>query len=165
MSWHKSLWYTHQLMGIHPWTSYMIDVVALQHALKEAHHDLQVAKEFTHERTKQHIAHLNAAASSAVYRSHLTTLVTSPRGCSMTQWADCLFVQEQLWDLWIAKPVFPHHPVLLDNRLETLHPEQYDSAQDCEGDYDDEDDAASQLDADQDVSTGKEMDIFRHLHQ
>ena len=36
MSWDESLHYTHQLMGVHPWTGYMIDVVALQWTLKEA---------------------------------------------------------------------------------------------------------------------------------
>ena len=30
MSWDESLHYTHQLSGIHPWTGYMIEVVALQ---------------------------------------------------------------------------------------------------------------------------------------
>ena len=51
MSWDKSLRYTHQLTGIHPWTSYMIEVVAPQQTLKEARHKIQVAREFTHERT------------------------------------------------------------------------------------------------------------------
>ena len=36
MSWDESLHYAHQLMGVHPWTGYMIDVVALQQTLKEA---------------------------------------------------------------------------------------------------------------------------------
>ena len=36
MSWDESLHYTHQLTGVHPWTGYMIDVVALQQTLKEA---------------------------------------------------------------------------------------------------------------------------------
>ena len=49
MSWDESLHYAHQLMGMHPWTGYTIDMVALQQTLKEAHHDMQVAREFTHE--------------------------------------------------------------------------------------------------------------------
>ena len=53
MSWDESLQYAHQLTGIHPWTGYMIDVVAYQWTLKEARHEMQVAREFTHERTKQ----------------------------------------------------------------------------------------------------------------
>ena len=48
MSWDESLHYAHQLMGIHPWTGYMIEVVALQRTLKEARHEMQVAREFTH---------------------------------------------------------------------------------------------------------------------
>ena len=36
MSWDESLQYAHQLTGIHPWTGYMIDVVAYQWTLKEA---------------------------------------------------------------------------------------------------------------------------------
>ena len=63
MSWDEPLRYTHQLMGVHPWTGYMIEVVALQRTLKEACHEMQVAREFTHERTKQRIAHLNAIAA------------------------------------------------------------------------------------------------------
>ena len=62
MSWDESLQYAHQLTGIHPWTGYMIDVVAYQRTLKEARHEMQVAREFTHERTKQRITHLNALA-------------------------------------------------------------------------------------------------------
>ena len=30
MSWDESLRYVHQLSGVHPWTSYMIEIVALQ---------------------------------------------------------------------------------------------------------------------------------------
>ena len=30
MSWDESLHYTHQLTGVHPWTGYMIEVVAHQ---------------------------------------------------------------------------------------------------------------------------------------
>ena len=65
MSWDKSLYYAHQLMGIHPWTSYMREVVALQRTLKEAHHEIQVAREFTHER----IAHLNAIAAALAIKA------------------------------------------------------------------------------------------------
>ena len=36
MSWDESLHYAHQLTGIHPWTGYMIEVVAHQRTLKEA---------------------------------------------------------------------------------------------------------------------------------
>ena len=36
MSWDESLHYAHQLTGVHPWTGYMIEVVAHQQTLKEA---------------------------------------------------------------------------------------------------------------------------------
>ena len=65
MSWDESLHYTHQLTGVHPWTGYMIDVTAHQQTLKEAQHEMQVVREFTHERTKQRIAHLNALGYGA----------------------------------------------------------------------------------------------------
>ena len=68
MSWDESLHYAHQLSGVHPWTGYMIEVAALQQTLKEARHEMQVAKEFTHERTKQRIAHLNALAAAPTVR-------------------------------------------------------------------------------------------------
>ena len=36
MSWDESLQYANQLTGIHPWTGYMIEVVAYQQTLKQA---------------------------------------------------------------------------------------------------------------------------------
>ena len=73
MSWDKSLRYAHQLSGVHPWTGYMIEVVALQRTLKETHHEMQVAREFTHERTKQRNAHLNALAAAPTARAQPAT--------------------------------------------------------------------------------------------
>ena len=80
MSWDESLQYAHQLTGIHPWTSYMIDVVAYQQTLKEAQHEMQVAREFTHERTKQRITHLNALAMAPAVKVQSATPQGSPRG-------------------------------------------------------------------------------------
>ena len=80
MSWDESLLYAHQLMGIHPWTGYMIEVTAQQQTLKEARHEMQVVREFTHERTKQRIAHLNALAMAPAARAQLATPQRSPRG-------------------------------------------------------------------------------------
>ena len=80
MSWDESLQYAHQLMGIHPWTSYMIDVVAYQRTLKEAQHKMQVAREFTHERTKQRITHLNALAMAPAAKAQSAMPQGSPRG-------------------------------------------------------------------------------------
>ena len=85
MSWDESLHYAHQLMGIHPWTSYMIEVVALQRTLKEACHEMQVAREFTHERTKQRIAHLNAIAAAPAVKAQPVMPQRSPRECGMTK--------------------------------------------------------------------------------
>ena len=80
MSWDESLHYAHQLMGIHPCTGYMIEVTAHQRTLKEARHKMQVAREFTHERTKQRIAHLNALAMVPAVRAQPATPQRSPRG-------------------------------------------------------------------------------------
>ena len=85
MSWDKSLHYVHQLTGVHPWTGYMIEVVALQQTLKEARHEMQVAREFTHERTKQRIAHLNAIAKAPAVKTQLVMPQRSPRGRGMTR--------------------------------------------------------------------------------
>ena len=80
MSWDESLQYAHQLMGIHPWTGYMIEVVAYQQTLKEARHEMLVAREFTHERTKQRITHLNALAMAPAAKAQSATPQGSPRG-------------------------------------------------------------------------------------
>ena len=80
MSRDESLHYTHQLMGIHPWTGYMIDVVAHQQTLKEARYEMQVAREFTHERTKQRITHLNALAMVPAAKAQSATPQGFPQG-------------------------------------------------------------------------------------
>ena len=80
MSWDESLQYAHQLTGVHPWTGYMIEVVAYQLTLKEARHEMQVAREFTHERTKQRITHLNALAMAPATKARSATPQGSPRG-------------------------------------------------------------------------------------
>ena len=80
MSWDESLHYAHQLTGVHPWTGYMIEVVAHQQTLKEARHEMQVAREFTHERTKQRITHLNALAMAPAAKARPATPQRSPRG-------------------------------------------------------------------------------------
>ena len=156
MSWDESLRYAHQLSGIHPWTSYMIEVVALQQTLKEARHEIQVAREFTHERTKQRIAHLNTLAAAPTMKAQPATPQRSSRGCGMTRRADQFFMQQQLKELNFDEPAFPHCPALLGARPETLEYEQFYSAhEDAE---EDEDDAMSALDAKLDASMGKETD-------
>ena len=113
MSWDESLRYAHQLSGVHPWTGYMIEVVALQRTLKEACHEMQVAREFTHERTKQRIAHLNALAVAPTMKAQPAMPQRSPRGCGMIRRADQFFVQQQLKELNFDKPAFAHCPALL----------------------------------------------------
>ena len=80
MSWDESLYYAHQLTGVHPWTGYMIDVVAHQGTLKEAQHEMQVAREFTHEGTKQRITHLNTLAMAPAAKAQSAMPQGSPRG-------------------------------------------------------------------------------------
>ena len=88
----------------------MIEVVALQRTLKEAHHEMQVAREFTHERTKQRIAHLNALAVAPTMRAQPTTPQRLPRGHGMTRQADQFFVQQQLREMNFDEPAFAHRP-------------------------------------------------------
>ena len=160
MSWDESLRYTHQLSGIHPWTGYMIEVVALQRTLKEAHHEMQVAREFTHERTKQRIAHLNALAVALTVKAQPAMPQRFPRGCSKTRWVDQFFLEQQLRELNLDEPAFAHHPALLGARLGTPEYKQFDSS--CEDAEEDEGDATSMLDAELHASTGEEMDATGH---
>ena len=134
----------------------MIEVVALQQTLKEARHKMQVAREFTHERTKQRIAHLNTLAAAPTVRAQLAMPQRSPRGHGMTRRADQFFVQQQLREMNFDEPAFAHRPALLGARPETPENEQFNSA--CEDAEEDEGDAMSVLDAKLDASTGEETD-------
>ena len=159
MSWDESLRYTHQLSGVHPWTSYMIEVVALQRTLKEACHEMQVAREFTHERTRQRIAHLNALAAAPTTKAQPAMPQRLPRECGMTRRANQFFVQQQLRELNLDEPAFVHCPALLGARPETPEYEQFDSTR--EDTKEDEGDTTSTLDAELNASTGEEMDDTR----
>ena len=161
MSWDESLCYAHQLTGMHPWTDYMIDVMAHQRTLKEARHEMQVVRGFTHERTKQRIAHLNAFAAAPVVRSQPTTPQRSPRGRGMTRQADRSFVQQQLREMNFDEPAFAQCPVLLGTQLESPEWEQFDSAR--EDVEEEEGGVTSALDAEIDASTGKETEVSGHL--
>ena len=161
MSWDESLRYAHQLMGVHPWTASMIDVVALQQTLKEACHDMQVAREFTHERMKQRIAHLNTIAAAPAVKVQPVTPQRLPRGQGMTRRADQFFVQEQLKEMNLDEPAFMHHSALLGTRLGTPEYEQFDSAR--EDAKEDEGDSTSVLDAELDTSMGEETNASGHL--
>ena len=113
MSWDESLHYAHQLMGIHPWTGYMIEVIALQWTPKEARHKMEVVREFTHERTKQRTAHLNTIAAVPAVKAQPVMPQRSPRGQGMTRQANQFFVQQQLKELNLNEPAFTHRPALL----------------------------------------------------
>ena len=104
MSWDESLHYAHQLMGVHPWTGYMIEVVTHQRTLKEARHEMQVAREFTHERTKQRITHLNALAMAPAAKDRPAMPQRSPRGRGMMRRADRYFIQQQLGEMNLDEP-------------------------------------------------------------
>ena len=117
---------------------------------------MQVAREFTHERTKQRIAHLNTLAVASTMRAQLTMPQRSPSGCSMTRWADQFFMQQQLREMNFDEPAFAHCPALLGTRPETPENERFDSAR--EDAKEDKGNATSMVDAELDASTGEEMD-------
>ena len=156
MSWDESLQYAHQLMGIHPWTGYMIDVVAYQRTLKEAWHEMQVAREFTHERTKQRITHLNALAMAPAAKVQSATPQGSPRGRGMTRRADRYFIQQQLGDMNLEESTFAQCPTLLGAQPESPGRKQFNSAWE---DVEEDGEATSALDAELDTSTGEETDV------
>ena len=162
MSWDESLQYTHQLTGIHPWTGYMIEVVAYQQTLKEAQHEMQVAREFTHERTKQRITHLNALAMAPAAKARSATPQGSPRGRGMMRRANRYFVQQQLGEMNLEESAFAQRPTLLGAQPESLERKQFDSAWE---DAEEDGKAASALDAELDASTGEETDVSGHPAQ
>ena len=160
MSWDESLHYAHQLTGVHPWTGYMTDVVALQRTLKVARHEMQVAREFTHERTKQRITHLNALAMVPAAKARSTMPQGLPRGRGMTRRANRYFIQQQLGEMNLEESAFAQRPTLLGTQLESPEHEQFDSARE---DTEEEDGKAiSALDTELDASTGEETDASGH---
>ena len=156
MSWDESLHYTHQLTGIHLVTGYMIEVAAHQRTLKEAQHKMQVAREFTHERTKQRIAHLNALATAPVAKPQPTTPQRSPRERGMTRRADHFFMKQQLREMNFDEPAFAQCPALLGAQPESPEWEQFDSAR--EDVEEEEGGTTSALDTEVDASTGEETE-------
>ena len=139
-----------------PGLGYMIEVTAHQRTLKEARHEMQVAREFTHERTKQRIAHLNALAMAPAARAQPATPQRSPRGWGMTRQADRFFVQQQLREMNFDEPAFAQRPTLLgapNQRVQNVN--MFDSAQE---DVEEEGGATSALDAKPDASTGEETE-------
>ena len=160
MSWDESLHYAHQLTGVHPWTGYMIEVVAHQQTLKEARHEMQVAREFPHERTKQRITHLNALAMAPAAKARPAMPQILPRGQGMTRRADRYFVQQQLGEMNLKESAFVQCPTLLGTQLDSPEREQFDSAREDAEEEDGE--ATSALDAKLNASTGEETDASGH---
>ena len=77
---------------------------------------MQVAREFTHERTKQRIANLNALAMAPAARAQLTMPQRSPRERGMTRQVDQFFMQQQLREMNFDEPAFAQHLTLLGTR-------------------------------------------------
>ena len=115
---------------------------------------MQVAREFTHERTKQRIAHLNALAVAPTMKAQPTMPQRSPRGRSMTRRANQFFVQQQLREMNFDEPAFAHRPALLGARPETPENERFDSTR--EDAKEDEGNATSVADAELNASMGEE---------
>ena len=155
MSWDESLQYAHQLTGVHPWTGYMIEVVAYQRTLKEARPKMQVAREFTHERTKQRITHLNALAMAPAAKARLASPQGLPPGQGMMRRADRYFIQQQLGETNLEESTFAQCSTLLGAQPESPEREQFDSARE---DAEEDGEAASALDAKLNASTGEETD-------
>ena len=162
MSSDESLQYAHQLTGVHPWTGYTIEAVAYQQTLKEAQHEMQVAREFTHERTKQRITHLNALAIAPAAKARSAMPQGSPQGRGMMRRADQYFVKQQLGEINLKESAFAQCPTLQGTQLESPKREQFDSARE---DAKEDGKATSTLDAKLDASTGEEMDASGHLAQ
>ena len=160
MSWDESLHYAHQLTGVHPWTGYMIEVVAHQHTLKEARHEMQVVREFTHERTKQRIIHLNTLAMVPAVKARPAMPQRLPWRQGMMRRADRYFVQQQLGEMNLEESTFVQHPTLLGTQPESPEREQFDSA--WEDAKEEDGKATSALKAELDASMGEETDASGH---
>ena len=78
-----------------------VQVTALQRTVKEGRHDINRAREFTHERTKNRLAQLHATTPvtplpvGSPKRSQPPAM-ESPRGRGMTRRADRQYVQEAI---------------------------------------------------------------------
>ena len=124
---------------------------------------MQVAREFTHERTKQRITHLNALAMAPAAKARPAMPQRSPQGQGMMRWADRYFVQQQLGEMNLEESAFTQCPTLLGAQPESPKREQFDSAREDAEEEDGE--AASTLDAKLDTSMGEEMDASGRLAQ
>ena len=117
---------------------------------------MQVVREFTHERTKQRITHLNALAMVPAVKAQLATPQRLPRGRGMTRQANRYFIQQQLGEMNLEESAFAQCPTLLGAQLDSPECEQFDSA--LKDAKEEDGKATSALDAELDASTGEEMD-------
>ena len=159
MSWDESHHYAHQLMGLHPWTGYMIDVSAHQRTLKEARHEMQVAREFTHKRTKQNRTpeRLSYGADYKGTTNH--TPEVSP-GAGNDQKGPIDSLCNNNFESWnFDEPAFEQRPPLLGAQPESPEREQFDSARE---DVKEEGGVTSGLDTELDASTGEETEVSGH---
>ena len=122
---------------------------------------MQVAREFTHERTKERITHFYALAMAPAAKVQSAMPQGSPRGRGMTRRADRYFIQQQLGDMNLEESAFTQRPTLLGTQPESPGREQFDSAREDVKDGK----ATSALDAELDASTGEEMDASGHPAQ
>ena len=116
---------------------------------------MQVAREFTHGRTKQRITHLNALAMVPAAKARSAMPQGLPQGRGMTRRADRYFIQQQLGDMNLEESAFAQYPTLLGAQPESPGHEQFDSARE---DIEEDGKAASALDAELDASTSEETD-------
>ena len=103
-----------------------IQVTALQRTVKEGRHDINRAKEFTHERTKQRLAQLHAAMPTTPFptrspRHPAHPAMDTPHGRDMTRRTDRHYVQETIKNM---------HNLALEDRYPKEEPHQRTSTPD-----------------------------------
>ena len=123
---------------------------------------MQVVREFTHERTKQRITHLNALAMVPAAKARSATPQGLPRGRDMMRRADQYFIQQQLGEMNLEESAFAQRPTLLGTQPQSPKREQFDSAWE---DAEEDSEAATTFDAELDASTGEETDTSGHPAQ
>ena len=127
MNFDDSIRYCHTLSGLHTWVGTAIQVTALQCTVKEGRHDINRAKEFTHEWTKQRLAQLHSATPTTPSPAGLTKhpmhpAMESPHGCGMTRRTDRHYIQETIKNM---------QNLGLDDRLVRDEPRQRTSTPDA----------------------------------
>ena len=151
MSFDDSNRYCHTLSGMHTWVGQAIQVTALQRTVKEGRHDINRAREFTHERTKSRLAQLHSATPAATPspvgspKRSQPPAMESPRGRGMTWRADRQYVQEAIRNMENLALDEPHLRDEPQHRILTPEAGQYDSA---DQDMEEDDDLTAELDFD-----------------